>query len=168
VTARGEERVVDGRHERHGRYFEELEEGVLYKHWPGRTITEAEDHQFCQLTSSSSPVHVDAHYAAQELPWGRNVVVGLFVYSVTYGLSVPDMSGKAVVALGVSDIAHPAPLFHGDTLYSQSRVVAKRESSSRPGMGIVTIESEGLNQHGEVVCTFRRTFMVARRPPPGA
>ena len=159
-----EPRVIDGRHERHGRYYEELEQGVLYKHWPGRTITEAEDHIFCQLTSSSSPVHVDAHYAATELEWGRNVVIGLFVYSVTYGLSVPDMSGKAVVALGVSEIEHPAPLFHGDTLYSESRVVEKRESRSRPAMGIVTVQTTGRNQREEAVCRFRRSFMVAKRP----
>ena len=92
------------------------------------------------------------------------MVIGLFVYSVTYGLSVPDMSGKAVVALGVSEIEHPAPLFHGDTLYSESRVVEKRESRSRPAMGIVTVQTTGRNQREEAVCRFRRSFMVAKRP----
>jgi acyl dehydratase len=154
--------VVDGREERFGRYFDEFEVGRVYRHWPGKTVTEAEDHLFCMLTMASSPLHVDAHYAAEEMEGGRNIIVGTYVYALLLGMSVPDMSGKAAAALGTEQLRHVAPLFHGDTLYGESTVAAKRPSRSRPTMGIVTIETRGRKQDDSVVCEFRRSFMVAR------
>ena len=158
-------RVFDAREERFGRYYEELEVGDLYRHWPGKTVTEADDHLFCQLTLQVSPLHVDAHYGRTETEWGRNVVVGTLVYCLAYGMSVPDTSGKAVVSLGVEAIRHPRPLFHGDTLYAETRVVDRRPSRSRPAQGVVTVETTGRNQDGDVVVEFRRTFLAPMREP---
>lgn len=147
---------------RFGRTFEEFEVGDVYKHWPGKTVTQAEDHIFCLLTMAVSPIHVDSHYAATEMPAKRNLVVGTFVYSLLLGMSVPETSGKALVALGTEKLRHVAPLFHGDTLYGQTTVLAKRPSESQPHAGIVTVETRGHNQEGTLVCAFERTFLVPR------
>ena len=157
--------VHDAREERFGRYFEEFEVGDVYRHWPGHTITEAEDHLFCMLTQAASPVHLDAHYARTEMEHGRNMVVGTFVYSLLLGMSVPDTSGKAIAALGTESLRHVAPLYHGDTLYGETSVLEKRVSNSRPGAGIVTIETLGLNQDRTRVCEFRRSFLVPIKEP---
>jgi acyl dehydratase len=157
--------VHDAREERFGRYFEELEVGDVYKHWPGRTVTEADNHLFCALTMASSPLHVDAHYAAEEMDGGRNLVVGTYVYALLLGMSVPDTSGKALAALGTESLRHLAPLYHGDTLYGTSSVVAKRASQSRPAAGVVTVETRGHKQDETLVCEFRRSFLVPMRDP---
>ncbi len=145
---------------RFGRWFNEFQIGDVYRHWPGRTITEAEDHLFCMLTQAASPVHTDAHWAAAHLEGGRNLVVGTFVYALLLGMSVPDTSGRATAALGTDKLRHLAPLHHGDTLYGVSTVVGLRPSESRPQEGVVTIETRGENQHGTTVCEFRRAFLV--------
>jgi acyl dehydratase len=155
----------DARAERFGRDFEEFIVGDVFRHWPGRTITEAEDHLFCMLTSAVSPVHVDAHYASKEMAGGRNLVVGTFVYATLLGMSVPDTSGKAIAALGTERLCHVAPLYHGDTLYGETTVIEKRRSRSRPDAGIVTIDTVGRNQEGVVVCEFRRSFLVPVETP---
>ena len=152
--------VHDAREERFGRYFEEFKNGDVYRHWPGRTITEAEDHLFCMLTMAASPIHMDAHYAETAIEGGKNLVVGTFVYAALLGMSVPDTSGKAIAALGTENLRHVAPLHHGDTLYAESVVVATRRSRSRPAAGVVTVETRGHNQHGTLVCEFRRSFLV--------
>jgi acyl dehydratase len=157
--------VHDAREDRFGRYFEEFEVGDVYRHWPGHTVTEAEDHLFCMLTRAASPVHMDAHYAKTEMEQGRNLVVGTFVYSLLLGMSVPDTSGKAIAALGTESLRHLAPLYHGDTLYGETSVLEKRISNSRPGAGIVTIETRGLNQDRTRVCEFRRSFLVPMKEP---
>jgi acyl dehydratase len=157
-------RQFDARKDRFGRYFDDFEVGDIYRHWPGHTITEAEDHLFCLLTRAASPVHTDAHYAHAEMDAGRNMVVGTLVYSLLLGISVPDTSGKAIAALGTESLRHLAPVFHGDTLYGESTVVATRLSQSRPGAGIVTIDTRGRNQDGVVVCDFRRSFLVPVSP----
>jgi acyl dehydratase len=152
--------IHDAREGRFGRDFHEFEVGDVYRHWPGHTITEAEDHLFCMLTRAASPVHVDAHYARTEMEGGRNMVVGTFVYSLLLGLSVPDTSGKAIAALGTESLRHLAPLYHGDTLYGETSVLDARVSQSRPGVGVVTIETRGYNQDRTQVCEFRRSFLV--------
>ena len=155
--------IHEARQERFGRWLDEFVVGDVYRHWPGRTITEAEDHLFCMLTMAASPLHIDAHYAETEMPGGRNLVVGTFVYAALLGMSVPDTSGKAIAALGTEGLRHVAPLHHGDTLYGESTVIEARPSSSRPGTGVVTIETRGLNQEGTLVCEFRRSFLVPMR-----
>jgi len=158
--------VHDARTDRFGRSFGEFAVGDVFRHWPGRTITAAEDHLFCMLTMAASPLHIDAHYAATEMEGGRNIVVGTFVYAALLGMSVADTSGKAIAALGTENLRHLAPLYHGDTLYAESTVVAARESKSRPDAGVVTIETRGHNQDGKIVCEFRRSFLVPIRPQP--
>jgi acyl dehydratase len=155
--------IHEARQERFGRWFEELVVGDVYRHWPGRTITQAEDHLFCMLTMAASPLHIDAHYAETELEGGRNLVVGTFVYATLLGMSVPDTSGMAIAALGTDGLRHVAPLHHGDTLYGESTVLEARPSSSRPGTGVVTIETRGLKQDRTLVCEYRRSFLVPMR-----
>jgi acyl dehydratase len=157
-------RVYSARDERFGGYLEDYEPGDVFRHWPGKTITEAEDHMFCLLTMAVSPIHVDRHYAATETEFGRNIVVGTFVYSLLLGMSLPDISGRAIANLGLSDLRHVAPLFHGDTLYGTTEVVGVRPSVSRPAQGILTVRTEGHNQDGQKVCIFTRAVLLPRRP----
>jgi acyl dehydratase len=160
AVGNGEQHVFDARRERYGRSFDELQPGDTYRHWPGKTITEADDHLFCLLTMATSPLHLDAAHAEREMKEGKNIVVGTLVYSLLVGMSLADVTGQAVSALGVDELRHVAPLFHGDTLYAETTIVAKRRSASREGIGIVTAETRGFNQHGLLVCRFRRAFML--------
>lgn len=157
-------RVFDARDRRFGGYLEDYEPGDLFRHWPGKTVTEAEDHLFCLLTMAASPIHIDAHYAATEMDSGRNMVVGTYVYSLLLGMSVPDISGRALASLGVEDLRHTAPLFHGDTLYGETQVLGVRPSASRPGCGILSVRTIGRNQDGTEVCTFTRSVLLPMRP----
>src|SRR5258708_5388850 len=125
-------RIFSARDRRFGGYLEDYEPGDVYRHWPGKTITEAEDHMFCLLTLAASPLHVDRAYAAKETEFGRNIVVGSFIYSLLLGMSVPDISGRAIANLGVKELRHLAPMFHGDTLYGSTEVLSVRPSASRP------------------------------------
>ncbi len=152
------------RDSRFGGYLEDYEPGDTFSHWPGKTITQAEDHLFCLLTMAASPLHIDAHYAETEMEGGRNVVVGSFVYALLLGMSVPDISGRAIANLGADELRHVAPMHHGDTLYGESMVVDVRSSRSRPGTGVLTVQTTGFNQHREVVCTFRRSILLPMRP----
>ena len=146
-----------------GRYFEEFEPGDIYRHWPGKTITEADDHLFCMITMNHHPLHTNAWYAEHETVQGKNVVVGNLVYSLVLGMSVPDVSGVGH-RQPRGGVAHPpAPTFHGDTIYAETKVIDKVESKSRDDRGVVTVESKGFNQRGEEVCFFRRKVMVWKR-----
>ena len=157
------ERVFDARERRFGGFLEDYQVGDLFRHWPGKTITEAEDHQFCMLTMASSPIHVDAHFAATETEFGRNIVVGTYIYALLLGMSVPDISGRAIANLGLTELKHVAPMFHGDTLYAESVVVSVRPSQSRPEAGILSVRTTGLNQDRLVVCVFERAVLLPRR-----
>jgi acyl dehydratase len=99
-----------------GRYYEEFEVGETYKHWPGKTVTEYDDHLFCLLTMNHHPLHLDAHYAEGSTDFGRNVVVGNYIYSLLLGMSVADVSGKAIANLEVESIKHVNQTIHGDTI----------------------------------------------------
>jgi acyl dehydratase len=146
-----------------GRYYEQFEVGATYQHWPGKTVTEYDDHLFCLLTMNHHPLHMDAHYASESTQFGRNVVVGNYVYSLVLGMSVPDISGKAIANLEVESLRHVAPTFHGDTIYAESRVLDKRESTTKDDRGVVHVETIGYNQDGTVVCIFRRKVMVPKQ-----
>ena len=151
-------------HERpFGRYYEDFEPGDVYRHWPGKTITEADDHLFCMITMNHHPLHIDAWYAETQTQFGRNVVVGNLVYSVVLGMSVPDVSGAAIANLEIEELKHKMPTVHGDTIYAETNVVEKRESSSRDDRGVVTVETRAYNQRDEEVCYFRRKVMVHKR-----
>ena len=158
-------REIDARETRFGRYLEDFEVGDVYKHWPGKTITEADDHLFCMITMNHHPLHTDAHYAETETQFKRNVVVGNLVYSLVLGMSVPDVSGKAIANLEVESLRHAKPTFHGDTIYAQTTVVDVVPSRSKPDRGVVTVDTIGTNQRGEVVCEFRRKVLVPKRDP---
>ncbi len=157
-------RVFDARDRRFGGFLDEYEVGDVFHHWPGKTITEAEDHLFCMLTMAASPLHVDRAYAEKETEFGRNIVVGTFVYSLLLGMSVPDISGRAIANLGVSELKHIAPLFHGDTLYGSTEILAARQSRSRPAQGVLTVRTDGHKQDGVHVCTFTRSVLLPRLP----
>lgn len=157
-------RTFTARDERFGRYLDEFEVGDVFKHWPGKTVTEADDHLFCLLTMAASPLHIDRHFAATDMPDGRNIVVGTYIYSLLLGMSVPDISGRAIANLGLSELRHLAPLFHGDTLYGETEVLSTRLSASRPGEGILTVRTDGFNQDRLKVCTFTRSVLLPVRP----
>ncbi len=146
-----------------GRYYEEFEIGAVYKHWPGKTVTEYDDHLFCLLTMNHHPLHMDAHYAEETTDFKRNVVVGNYIYSLLLGMSVPDVSGKAIANLEVESLKHTRPTFHGDTIYGETEVLDKTESRSKDDRGVVYVETRGYKQDGTVVCTFRRKVMVPKR-----
>ena len=146
-----------------GRYLEEFKVGDVYKHWPGRTITESDDILFCMLTMNHHPLHIDANYAAGT-QFGRNVVVGNLIVDIALGMSVAEVSGKAIANLGFDKIEFLAPTFHGDTIYAETTVLDVRESESKPDRGVVTVETKATNQRGEIVMRFRRSVLVPRRP----
>ena len=145
-----------------GRYYEDFEPGDVYKHWPGKTITEYDDHLFCMITMNHHPLHTNDWFAGESVQ-GRNVVVGNLVYSLVLGMSVPDVSGAAIANLEVETLQHKFPTFHGDTIHAETRVLDVQPSKSKPDRGIVTVESKGFNQHGQEVCYFRRRVMVWKR-----
>ena len=145
-----------------GRFYEDFVVGDIYEHRPGRTITETENTWFTLLTMNKHPLHFDAEYAKHS-EFGRCLVASPFTVSLIVGMSVSDVSQKAIANLGWTDIKLTHPVFAGDTLYAESEVLAKRESKSRADAGIVSVRSLGKNQTGDVVCTFDRTMLVQRR-----
>ena len=147
--------------ERFGRYFEELEPGDVYEHRPGRTITQTDNTWFTLLTMNTHPLHFDEEYG-KGTEFGRTLVCSPFTVSLMVGMSVSDISQKAIANLGWGDIRMTHPLFVGDTLYSESEVLETRESKSRPNAGIVTVRTIGKNQNGTVVCTFERSILVPK------
>ena len=147
-----------------GRTFEQFETGDVYKHWPGKTITESDNNLFSLLTMNHMPLHIDANYSAQT-QHGKILVVGLLVLSLAVGMSVPETSGKTIAALDYEEVKHIAPTFIGDTIYAQSKVLDTRLSKSRPDRGIIKIQTTVTNQRGEEVMTFKRSFMVPTSPP---
>jgi acyl dehydratase len=153
--------IHDGK-ENFGRYLEDFAVGDVFKHWPGKTITEADNHLFSLLTMNHNPLHIDENYM-KDHQHGRVLVVGTYVLSLVVGMSVGDTSGKAVANLEYERITHDAPVFQGDTIYAESEVLEVRESRSRPDRGVVYMESRASNQDGEKVLTLRRRFLVPKR-----
>ena len=154
-------REASGAHP-YGRYLEEFEVGAVYKHWPAKTVTEGDDHLFCLLTMNHHPLHINDVYA-RESQQGRNVVVGPLVYSLALGMSVSDVSGKAIANLATEELKHPAPVFHGDTLFCESEVLEVRPSQSKPDRGTVRVHTRVLNQDGVLVAEFKRLVLVPRK-----
>jgi acyl dehydratase len=148
--------------ERFGRYFEDFTVGDIYEHRPGRTLSEADNTWFTLLTMNTHPMHFDAEYAKHS-EFGRCIISSPLTVAVIVGMSVTDVSQKAIANLGWTNIRLTHPLFAGDTLTSESEVLSKRESKSRPDAGIVSVATRGFNQEGTLVCDFERTILVARR-----
>ena len=145
-----------------GRYFEEFNVGEVIKHWPGRTITEFDDSWFALMTMNQHPVHLDAHYAETFTQHKQRLVVGTLVFSLAVGISVSDISGRAIANLDYEKITHDAPTFHGDTIYAETEVLSARESK-KGDRGIVYVETRVRNQRDELVMTFRRNVLVPKR-----
>ena len=142
-----------------GRCYEEFEVGALYKHWPGRTITEYDDTLFCMLTMNHNPLHIDANYT-ENTRYKQRLVAGPLIFSIALGMSVAYVSGNAVANLEFEYVKHLAPTFHGDTIYAETKVLDKRLTSSKPDIGIVTVETIAYNQRGETVLSFKRRVMI--------
>ena len=145
-----------------GRFFEDFEVGDVYEHPLGRTVTTTDNVWFTLLTQNTAPIHFDHNYAAQT-EFGRPLVDSTFTLALVTGHSVTDVSQNVFANLGWDEVRLPSPVFEGDTIYSRSEVLEKRESSSRPNVGIVVVRTTGYNQAGETVITFRRTVMVYKK-----
>jgi acyl dehydratase len=145
------------------RYFEDYSPGQLFKHWPGRTITEFDNTWFTLMTMNTNPLHFDAAYAAKS-QHGRCLVNGLLVLSTVVGMSVKDVSENAIANLEYESVRHSAPTFAGDTLYAETTVLETTPSRSKPDRGIIYVETRGLNQDGAQVMILRRRIMIPRRP----
>ena len=145
-----------------GRVYEDFEVGDVYRHRLGRTILAADNSWFSLLTQNTNPIHVDHAYAART-EFGRPLVNSALTLALVTGQSVADVSQNVVANLGWDEVRLPHPVFEGDTIYSQSEVLEKRESKSRANAGIVRVKSTGFNQDGTVVIEFKRTFLVYKR-----
>jgi itaconyl-CoA hydratase len=145
-----------------GRFFEDFMVGDVYQHPLGRTVTTTDNIWFTLLTQNTNPLHFDHHYAAQT-EFGKPLVDSTFTLALVTGQSVTDVSQNAMANLGWDEVHLPAPVFEGDTIYSQSEVLATRASRSRSNVGIVTVRTIGYNQRGETVISYKRTMMIYRR-----
>jgi itaconyl-CoA hydratase len=146
----------------YGRYLEDFVVGDVYEHRPGRTITESDNINFSLMTMNAHPMHCDAHFAAKS-EFKRPLVNSGLSLAIVLGMTVNDVSAKAIANLGWKEIKLTAPVFPGDTLYAESEVLEKRESASRPTQGIVTTRTRGFNQDGVMVMEFIRISLIARR-----
>lgn len=161
--SQGSKKVGENRYrETFGRYLEDFNVGDIYEHRPGRTITETDNTWFTLLTMNTHPMHFDKEYAKHS-EFGRCIVASPLTVSLMVGMSVTDISQKAIANLGWDDIKMTHPLFVGDTLYCESEVLEKRESKSRPTQGIVTVRTKGFNQNGIMVSSFIRKVLVMRQ-----
>src|SRR6056297_2433971 len=145
-----------------GRYYEDFEVGDIYKHPYGRTVTETDNVWFTNVTMNLNPMHFNEAYASTT-EFGERLVDGTFVIALVVGMSVIDVSANATANLGYDEVRHHAPVYHGDTLFAESEVLEKRESSSRDHVGIVTTELRAYNQDDVKVISLKRTPMVLKR-----
>jgi acyl dehydratase len=148
-----------------GKWFEELEPGVVIPHVIRRTITEADNVLFTSITMNPAWLHLDFDYAARETEFGKPLVNSMLTIAMVIGISVHETTlGTTVANLGFDEVVFPAPLFHGDTIRVETEVVEARESSSRPTQGVVTFEHRAYNQHDTLVCRARRGALMHKRP----
>lgn len=150
----------------YGRYFEEFTVGEVIRHWPGRTLTEFDNTWFSLMTMNQHPLHVDAHYAETRTQHGQRLVVGTLVFAVGVGMTVADISGRAIANLDYEGIQHHAPTFAGDTLYAETEILDTQRSTSKPDRGVVYVETRVTNQRGERVMSFRRHVLIPTKDHP--
>lgn len=151
-----------------GRYYEELDAGMTFKHELGRTVTEMDNVLFSALTMNTQPLHLNEDFASKT-QFGQRLVNGLFSLALVVGISVGDLTQGTIVAnLGYENIAHPHPLFHGDTVYVETEILSKRESKSNPDRGIVTMKHIGRNQNGVACVEVTRSALFLKRPQGSA
>jgi len=144
-----------------GRRYDDFEVGAVYRHWPGRTVSEADNAWFTLVTMNTHPIHFDAAYAAGT-PFGKPLVNSCLTLAIVVGMSVRDVSQAAIANLGFDKVELPAPVFHGDTLYASSEVLAMRPSKSDPTRGIVRVRTVATNQDGVEVLRLERAVLVPR------
>jgi acyl dehydratase len=147
---------------RGGRFYEDFEVGDIYRHPLGRTLTESDNTWFTLLTMNTNQIHFNENYASKT-EWGRTIVNSGLTVAIVLGQSVTDTSQNAIANLGWEEIELTHPVFVGDTLYAESKVISKRESESRPHAGIVRVHTRGLNQNGDVCLSYTRSFLVYKR-----
>jgi acyl dehydratase len=148
--------------ESHGRFYEDFVVGDVYEHRPGRTISDTDNTWFTLLTMNTHPLHFDHAYAAKT-EFGRPLVNSCLTLSIVVGMSVSDISQKAIGNLGWNDIRLTAPVYAGDTIYAESEVLAKRESAKRPNQGIVTVRTRGHKADDTTFISFERTVLVPKK-----
>ena len=151
----------DGR-EAFGSWYDDYTVGDIYKHWPGRTVNEYDDTLFSMITMNHAPLHIDAHYMSGS-QFGQRLVNGLFVISLVVGMTVREISGKAIANLEYETVKHLGPTFHGDTIYAETEILEKRESRSKNDRGILYVETRAWNQRDETILTLRRRVMIPKR-----
>lgn len=143
-----------------GLYYDEVELGAVYRHAPGRTVTESDNVSFTTLTMNTQSLHLDAHWSSHQ-EFGQPLVNSMFTLSTIVGASVAQLTQGTIVAnLGFDTVNFPKPVYHGDTLYTETEILDKRLSSSRPGQGIIRFRHLGRNQHGELVAECIRSTML--------
>lgn len=145
-----------------GLYYDELEVGMEIKHSLSKTIFESDNNFFSLLTMNHHPVHTNIDYASKN-QHQKILVVGTLVFSLAVGITVPDISGKAIANLGYEDIKHINPVFLNDTIYVRSKILSKRDSNSKPDRGVIYVESIAYNQNGVDVLSFRRNVLVKKK-----
>jgi acyl dehydratase len=146
-----------------GKYFEELEVGQHFKHVNGRTVTEMDNVMFSMLTMNTQPLHCNEDFSAKT-QFGQRIVNGIFILGLVTGLGVADLTeGTIIATVGYDKVVSPNPTFHGDTIYAESEVLEKRESKSRPDVGIVKFKHWGKKPDGTVVIEFERTALFLKR-----
>ena len=150
-----------------GRFYEDFDPGDIFRSRFGRTVTEYDNLMFTCLTMNTNSLHFDQAYA-ERCRWGRILVNSTFTVALVTGMAVPDTSEHAAANLSWNEIKLPKPVFVGDTIWVESEILDKRESASDPTVGIVTMRCRGINQRREVVCEFKRSFMIYRRSAPEA
>jgi acyl dehydratase len=145
-----------------GLYYEDFVEGEVIVHALSKTIFESDNNLFSLLTMNHHPVHTNLDYA-QKNQHGKILVVGTLVFSIVVGMTVPDISGKAIANLGYEDVKHLAPVFINDTIYAKTKILSKRESKNKTDRGIVYVETIGYNQNGQDVISFRRNVLIKKK-----
>lgn len=144
-----------------GHYFDDFVIGEIIEHALSKTIFESDNNFFSLLTMNHHPVHTNVDYAEGN-QHGKLLVVGTLVFSLVVGLTVPDISGKAIANLGYENIRHLSPVFIGDTIYAKTVILDKRKSKTKLDRGIIYVETIGYNQHGIPVISFRRNVLIKK------
>lgn len=145
-----------------GLHFEDFEINREIRHSLSKTIFESDNNLFCLLTMNHHPVHLNLDYAQQQ-QHGKILVVGTLVFSIVVGMTVPDISGRAIANLGYEDVKHLAPVFVNDTLYARTKILSKRASKTKQDRGLIHVETIGYNQNGIDVISFKRTVLIKKR-----
>lgn len=147
-----------------GKYYDELSEGMRFKHSLGRTLTEMDNVLFSSLTMNTQPLHLNQAFA-EGTQFGQRIVNGIFTMGVVVGITVHDLTEGTIVAnLDYETVRHPHPVFHGDTITVETEVLAMRDSKSNPQRGIVKLKHWAYNQHRDVVCEVTRNVLFLKKP----